>query len=361
VRRVVITTGGTGGHIFPALAVTDEIRARYPETEVMFIGSRNGREERMAESAGLRFVGLPAKGILGRGIKSLGAARWMLASLVKCWSVFRSFKPELVVGFGSYAGFIPVLLAYWKEIPTAVHVQNIQPGMTNRVLGKRVRKVFISYSEAERFFDPNKTVLTGNPVRRSLIELRRTGRELRNSGRGRVLVFGGSQGAVAINEAVLRNLSGLLSQSVELMHQTGEEDFERVVRGYRERGGDTSMVRPFIEDIASAYDWADLVICRAGASTVAELAVVGKPSILIPFPYAVQQHQLTNARFLEKAGAAVVVEQSYLEEINLARLVGDLIGVPEKLKEMRSRACELGRPEAAARIVDELEALIGPG
>jgi UDP-N-acetylglucosamine--N-acetylmuramyl-(pentapeptide) pyrophosphoryl-undecaprenol N-acetylglucosamine transferase len=359
VQRVVLTTGGTGGHIFPALAVADEIRARHPDAEILFVGSRNGREERMAASAGLRFVGLPARGVLGRGLKSVGAARWMLLSLIRCWSVYRSFKPELVVGFGSYAGFVPVLLAHWKEIPTAVHVQNIQPGMTNRVLGKRVRKVFISYSEAQRFFDSTKTVLTGNPVRRSLIELRRSGSGRRNPDRGRVLVFGGSQGAVAINDAVLRNLSGLLSQSVELLHQTGESDYERVLQEYRERGADTSMVRPFIEDIASAYDWSDLVICRAGASTVAELTAVGKPSILVPFPYAVQQHQLTNARFLEKAGAAVVVEQSYLEEINLARLVGDLIGVPEKLKEMRSRASELGKPEAAARIVDELEDLIG--
>ncbi len=304
-------------------------------------------------SAGIRFKSFPARGIMGRGLKSLGSAYWMTKSMILSLLFLRSFKPEVVVGFGGYAGFIPVLAARWLKIPTAIHEQNSYPGMTNRVLGRRVDRILLSFPDQNKHFPEKRVVETGNPVRKELLSS--VGQDPVMSGQTRrLLVLGGSQGARAVNDQMLKSLAELKAMDVEIWHQTGGTDYERVRRSY-EQVYPQARVSPFIENMSEAYSFASLVICRAGASTLAELCVMGKPSILIPFPYATHDHQMTNARYLEKKGACLVLAQNYLQEINLARVILDLMETPDKLRAMAGAALKEGRPDAARRIVQELE------
>jgi UDP-N-acetylglucosamine--N-acetylmuramyl-(pentapeptide) pyrophosphoryl-undecaprenol N-acetylglucosamine transferase len=280
--------------------------------------------------------------------------------LLKCARIMKSFAPQAVVGFGGYAGFLPVLWASWKRIPCAVHEQNKQPGVTNKILGKRTDRVLLTYPDQEGLFDPGKVCLTGNPVRRSLLGLRDMQKHYLHNTGGHLLILGGSQGARAINDQIIKALPFFQSMGLQLMHITGQADLERVRQAYTEQGSDPSQAIAFQEDMAQAYAWADLVICRAGASTLAELTVVGRPSVLIPFPYATHGHQLENARYLENAGAAIVLEQSYLEDISLGSVVSDLMLLPKKLQQMGQAAKALGRPGAGARIVEEIQGML-PG
>lgn len=358
-RCIVFATGGTGGHIFPALAVAEEVRHRYPEAELLFFGGRYGPEGCLAQEAGMEFYALPARGVLGRGLRSATSLVWLSRSLMTCWWLFHKRRPDAVLGLGGYAGFAPVLAAAWSRIPCAVHEQNSIPGVTNRVLAKRVDRVLVSFPDESRFFPPEKTVFTGNPVRREIVALRATQKtRLPRDTEHRVLILGGSQGAQGINAAVIRSLPSFARSQMQLWHQTGTHEYEEVHAAYVQAGLENkATVEAFISDMAAAYDWADLVVCRAGATTIAELTAVGKPAVLIPFPHATHNHQQRNAASLEAAGAALVLRQQYLQEVNLARAVEDLVALPGKLKEMGKAARRIGRPEAAAHVVDQLETL----
>ncbi|MFP4213076.1 MAG: undecaprenyldiphospho-muramoylpentapeptide beta-N-acetylglucosaminyltransferase [Desulfohalobiaceae bacterium] len=359
-QRIILTTGGTGGHIFPALAVAEELRSRYPNCRILFIGGEHGPEKELATRAGLEFASLPVRGILGRGWKSLPALLAMGKGLLQCFRLLRSFAPQAVVGFGGYAGFLPVLLASWKKIPCAVHEQNKLPGVTNKILGRRADRVFLTYPDQEGLFQADRVRLTGNPVRRSLLGIRDTEKHYVHNTGGHLLILGGSQGARAINDQVLKALPYFKSIGLKLLHITGRADLDRVHQAYAEQGCDPEQAVAFQEDMAQAYAWADLVVCRAGASTLAELTVVGRPSILIPFPYATHGHQLDNARYLERQGAAIVLEQSYLQDICLGSVVSDLLLLPKKLQQMGQAARSLGKPGAGTAIVEEIQSML-PG
>ncbi len=355
-NRIILTTGGTGGHIFPALAVAEEIQERYPRAKVMFVGGRRGRESELAQKAGLPFVGLPVAGVLGRGWRALGILGWLPRSVWQSWSVLRSFKPDVVLGFGGYAGFSMVLTAWMRRIPTAIHEQNRLPGATNRLLGRLVRRILLSLPDDHRCFASSKVVITGNPLRRGIVRLRQESHEA--DPRRTVLILGGSQGSRALNQAVIDSLDGFAELKIRLRHQTGAADWQRVMDCYRAAGFEQADVTPFIDDMAEAYAWADLVVCRAGATTLAELTVMGKPSVLIPFPHATHNHQMLNARRLEQAGAALVVVEEYLAQASLCPVIKDLLDIPGKLRAMGKAAAILGRPRAAAQVVDELEMLV---
>ncbi len=358
-HRVVLTTGGTGGHIFPALAVARELKSRHPGVDILFIGGSSGPEGRMAAEAGLRFVGLPARGVFGRGVRAVAAVGLLLRSLHLAWRELGRFRPEVVLGFGGYASFASMAAAALRGIPTAVHEQNSIPGVANRLSGRFARRVFLSFPDVRVDFSAEKIRMTGNPVReeiRRIREHRQKGGPVRDG--GRVLVLGGSQGATAVNSRILEALLPLLKAGVQIRHQTGSRDFERVRQGYADRWADPSAVSAFIEDMAEAYAWADLAVSRSGASTVAELAVAGKPSLLIPFPYATHDHQARNARFLEQAGAAVTIREGALNGETLAKNILSLLGDADRLASMGAAAAGLGRPEAAANVVNELEALV---
>jgi len=354
--RVVLTTGGTGGHIFPALAVAEELRQRHPGGELLFLGGTYGPESRMAAEADIPFRALAARGVIGRGLRAVGSICWITRSMIESlWLLWR-FKPQAVIGFGGYASFCPVLAATWLGIPTLVHEQNSMPGVVNRVLGRYVRMVLISYPDERHCFDQAKTEHTGNPVRAAIRGLRdKMPMEERQAGR-RVLIVGGSQGSRTLNDAVVRDLPNLVKGGIEVWHQTGEKDLESVRQSYAEQGFTTAKVDPFIKDMAAAYGWADLVVCRAGATTLSELTVAGKPSVLVPFPHATHDHQTFNALALDERGAAVMVHEEEFAASSLASIILPLLE-PERLREMSRSAAMLGTPDAAVRVADAVEAV----
>ena len=355
-KRILLTTGGTGGHIFPALAVAAALRRRFPECRIMFVGGTRGPERELATDAGLEFTALPAKGVLGKGLRSIPALMSMGLGVLKAMYLIRSFAPEVIIGFGGYAGFSSVMAGVLCKVPTAIHEQNSIPGMSNRMLGSRVDRVFVSFPDQVGYFPADRVCLSGNPVRSEIVAL--GSKDVSRSGHSRnLLILGGSQGATAINEAVMNVVPSLCAEHVTIWHQTGKKDLQRVRARYNEICPE-ARVEPFIQDMAGAYAFADVVLCRAGATTLAELAIAGKPSILIPFPYAVHDHQLKNARYLENSGAALVVVQSYLQEINLSQVIADLLGMPEKLRSMSRAARKMGKPDSADVIVDGLVELV---
>lgn len=365
-KRAVITTGGTGGHIFPALAVARALGALSPGIELLFVGGA-GPEGELARKAGLRFFALPAKGVFGRGIRGAGAAFWTVKSLFMARTLYKKFQPEAVIGFGGYAGFCPVVAGRMAGIPTAIHEQNSIPGMANKALSRIVAKVFVTYPDKDGVFPASRTVRTGNPVREeiaALYDLPEVARETKN-----ILVLGGSQGARAVNQTVIETLPALLDGGARVMLQTGRADFERVageIGRLPERGVDLAkdagngprvIVENFIEDMAGAYAWADLVVARAGATTLAEITSAKKPSILIPFPFATHNHQYVNAKAMDDAGAAKLLEQKDLDRVNLAELALGILDGREKLTDMSRAAARLAEPRAAERIAGELLAL----
>jgi UDP-N-acetylglucosamine--N-acetylmuramyl-(pentapeptide) pyrophosphoryl-undecaprenol N-acetylglucosamine transferase len=338
------------------MAAAEEFRRRKPDAEVLFVGGKYGPEGRLAESRGLEFRALPVRGVLGRGPRAIGAVLRLMLGLVKSWNLIRKMRPGAVVGFGGYAGFAPVAAARIRGVPRAIHEQNALPGLANRVLGRIADRVLLSFPDENRLFDEKKVVVTGNPVREEIIALGERFREpAERVETRRLLVVGGSQGARALNAAAVSALRGLADRGFEMFHQTGEAELEEVRSAYRSAGLDEGQAIAFIEDMAGAYEWADLVLCRAGATTVAELAVVGKPAILVPFPHATHQHQLQNARHLETAGAARILTQNLLSQADLADVAGEIFDTPGKLRRMALAARDLAVPDAAARLCDAVE------
>lgn len=359
--RVLLTTGGTAGHIFPALAVAEALRRLRPEVELLFVGGRGGPEERHAREAGVAFAGLPARGVVGRGLRALGAVYWVARGLVEALGLLRRFDPHVVAGFGGYASFCPVLAAGLTRRPVVLHEQNSVPGVVTRLLSRVARTVCVSFQEQQRRFGA-KGVYTGNPVRAAIAAMR-DGQAVDRPLRRRLLIVGGSQGAHALNVEVLRALKQLRAagpQAVDIWHQTGQRDFEAVRQGYAERGvpldGTHVRVEAFITEMAAAYAWADVVVCRSGASTVSELTVAGVPSVLVPFPHATHDHQTANARSLAEAGAAVLLPQGLLQSRGLAEVVLPLLDA-DRLAAMRRAALNLGRPDAALAVAEQIESL----
>lgn len=363
--RIVLTTGGTGGHIFPALAVAEALRERRPDADILFVGGQ-GAEGALAAKAGLPFVGLPASGVFGRGLRALAAPFWMAKAFGLAVGHFSRQRPAVVAGFGGYAGFIPVAVARLMGIPTAIQEQNSVPGVTNRILGRFVDRVFITYPDEGGAFPAGKTERLGNPIRGGIAAGRAHARE----GEGkRLLVLGGSQGARAVNDAVADILPRLLDAGVTVRLQAGRADFERM----RERTAAIMAARPdvpgaprvilenFIEDMAEAYAFADLVLARAGATTLAEATAAGKPCLLIPFPFATHDHQSVNAAYLAKAGAAVVVAQKDLPGTDLAGMCIDLINDPRRLEAMARASAAAALPDAAAAVAEALLRLAASG
>lgn len=354
ISRLVVTTGGTGGHIFPALAVAAEVKRRNPQAKVLFLGG-HGPEGELAAKAGLDFKALPASGVLGKGLKALLSVIWVSRGVILATRALRHFQPDAVIGFGGYAGFCPVLAAALLRIPCAVHEQNSVPGVTNRVLGKFVGRVFVSFDDRFRGFPPVKVTRTGNPVRADIAGMKRT----EAADRRNLLILGGSQGAKAINDAVVAALPQLMSARVNILHQTGAADEARIRQAYVQAGADPSGVHGFIEGMAKAYAWADVALCRAGASTIFELAATGTPSVLVPFPFAAHDHQRVNAEHLANLGAAVLIAQKDLSAQKLADTVAGLLGDTARLAAMSRSARTFARPEAASLIADGLEELCG--
>lgn len=354
--RVLLAGGGTGGHLFPAVALGQLLLKEVPGAQILFVGTKRGIEYRLLPQLQLPLELVDMVGVVGRGLRGkLELIPKLTRSLIQAQRILRRFKPDLVVGFGGYAS-VPVLLAAKiLHIPYLIHEQNAIPGLSNKLLAKGAARICVSYAETLACFPREKGRLTGNPLRQGFD---RMSEKLPLP--GQVLVFGGSRGARAINEALVACLPELLrwAQPPQILHQTGEDDYAMVSAAYQAAGYPAATIVPFINDMASAYAQSALVICRAGATSLAELTVCGRPAILIPFPHAAGDHQNANARALEQAGAAVVLQQQDLTALGLATELRILLADRAQLQLMAMRARSLARPDAAAKILAECRSLV---
>lgn len=341
--KVVLTTGGTGGHIFPALAVADAIRKKNPDSRILFLGSEYGPEAKLAANAGVEFMGLPVRGLLGRGLRALTALGRMGIAMAQATAILRQFQPDAVAGFGGYASFAPILSATWLNLPVLLHEQNAIAGASNKILAPRVQKVCVSVPGTKGF--SSDYVVTGNPVRSDIVASCKSGAV--QGVNKRLLIVGGSQGAHGINRMMFKIAPSLKDAGVEILHQTGEKDFAEAKETYGRLGYENALPMPFIDDMAKAYSWADLCLCRSGASTIAELCAVGMPSILIPFPAAIHDHQTVNAKTLADVGAAFLHQENGLDERQILSEITSLLDDRERLDAMARAAISLAKPDAA--------------
>ena len=352
--RVIFAGGGTGGHLFPGLAVARELQQRDSITEILFVGTVQGIEARVIPQQSLRLETIPVRGLKGRGVRGLLDAVWRIpAGLLRSLKIIRSFRPDIIIGLGGYASG-PVLLAgKLRGIRCVIMEQNLQPGFTNKFLARFVDRVFTSYRESRAYFSGGKVLETGNPVRwRKLPAVARSEKFV-------LLVFGGSAGAHHINLAVVDAMKRLtdLAGGLQVIHQTGQADFATIKETYDSLPFEAEVI-PFIEKMDEAYARADLVLCRAGATTVAELTAFGKPAVLVPYPYAIYDHQRWNAQTLQDQGAAEIILDQELDGNLLAERIRAYVRDRGKIRRMAAAARVMGRPEAAARIVDECYALV---
>jgi len=354
--KVLIAGGGTGGHLYPGIALAEEVVTRHHANQVVFVGTERGLEARVVPAAGYKLETIRAQGLKGKGLVGLLKGLFALPmAFVESIRILQRHKPDVVVGVGGYSSGPVVLAAALLGIPTAVQEQNALPGLTNKLLGRVVRVVFTAFEEARPFFPSRKVQLVGNPIRRKLMENFLRSRMVHD--KFSLLVFGGSLGARGINQRMIDALDHLqdLKDQLHIVHQTGKNDLETVRKGYADKGFEAqAQVVEFIEDMSSAYARAELVVCRAGATTLSELTVAKKASILIPFPFATDNHQEVNAQSLVQAGAALMFRESELTGEQLAREIRRLKEEPEKRRQMEKKAGLLGRPEAAKELADVL-------
>ncbi len=353
---MIIAGGGTGGHLFPGIALAREFERQRPGSRIVFVGSERGLEKRIVPQEGYELRLIPIGGLVGQGIsRKLQTVLRMPSSLWRSYRILREDRPDLVIGVGGYASGPVMAMAALLGYPRVLVEPNAVPGLTNRLLGPWVHRIYLAFEETRRSFGRGRAHramrIYGNPVRR---EIAHGGSSVGRGPKQTLLVMGGSQGARAVNLAMGEALTALerLRPNIRIIHQTGETDAVWVRERY-ERYRYDAVATPFLTTVAEAYRAADLVVCRAGATTVAELASCGLPAVLIPFPHATHDHQEKNARALAEAGAAEVILERDLTGERLARLIADLLTEPERLARMAARSRALGRPEAAERIVTD--------
>ena len=354
--RFLFTGGGTGGHLFPAIAAADELRSRMPEAIVMFIGTK-----RKMDTTSLKRYGFTVKCIYSYGLKGKNVLELVKAFVVLPLSFLQSvvcilqFRPDVVLGVGGYVTGAVIAAARVLGKKTVIHEQNSIPGLANRQLGHLAERICISLPQSAGYFPSTKTVLTGNPVRKPLLELAESAHPASGKNREKaltILILGGSQGAHRLNELAASAICSLkLSVSLRVIHQTGAKDHEMVARQYQEHGIEAD-VKPFFHDMVEVYGKADFLVSRAGATTLAELAVLGKPAILIPYPHAADNHQQKNGEHYVVAGGCRLLVERELDSNTLAREIETLAGDEKKRQHMGQAMKKLAIPDAAARIVD---------
>ncbi len=347
-RPVLIMAGGTGGHVFPALAVAERLRQR--GVPVVWMGTRRGLEATLVPKAGIPMEWIGVAGLRGKGVRRLLEMPLMLGrALWQAGTILRRLRPRVVLGMGGFASGPGGMMARLLGIPLVVHEQNAIAGLTNRGLSRLASRVLEAFPDT--FPPARRAIAVGNPVRESIAALPPpTERFAGRDGPPRLLVLGGSQGARALNQLVPQALALLGdAERPTVWHQAGGQLHEAAAVAYRE-AGTTARLTPFIEDIAEAYGWADLVLCRSGALTVAELAAAGVGAVLVPFPFAVDDHQTANARFLERRGAALVIQQAELTRERLAAILRELLGDRARLLSMARAARSLAAIEAAEQV-----------
>ncbi len=358
--RCVIAGGGTGGHLFPGIAIAEAFLQRESGNEVLFIGTEKGIEKKVLAGGRFPLRTIHVAPLQGRSVVGKLKVIWGIPmAIAEAGAILREFRPHIVLGVGGYASGPALVAAFLFGIKRAIHEQNIVPGMTNRMLRGFSQQIFVSYEETKQYFSEGKARVTGNPVRSEILSCQERRRRREKGERFTIFIFGGSAGAHRINQAVIEALDRLeeIKGFLRFIHQTGRDDLDFVSKGYQEKGFEAS-VRPFFEEMAGLYQISDVVVCRAGASTIAELAVCGKAGILIPYPYAAHQHQLVNAKKLADLHAARMIEDKDLNGTSLAEAIRGLYLHPEECATMEERIQRMGRPRAAQEIVDHCYALI---
>ncbi len=352
--RLLLAGGGTGGHLFPAVALAQELKREEPDAEVLFVGTERGIESRVVPALGFPLELIRIEGFVGKSIaKKIGFILMLIQSIRQSLKILNRFGPDVVVGVGGYASAPVLLAARIKGTAMLIHEQNAIPGLANRLLGRLAGRICLSFEDQEGFFSSAKTLVTGNPLRQGIADCPSP------EGTPVLLAFGGSQGAEAINKALTGALPllGEWQEKLQIIHQTGVKDEEVVRQAYLAVGWKNFHVVPFIQDMGAAYASSHLVVCRAGATTIAELCGCGRAAVLIPFPHAARDHQTRNAAVLEKHGAALLLAQQDLTAEVLAENIRDLLANPERLKKMAEAMGSLGKPDAAERILSECRSL----
>ncbi|MGD9368917.1 MAG: undecaprenyldiphospho-muramoylpentapeptide beta-N-acetylglucosaminyltransferase [Desulfobacteraceae bacterium] len=357
--RMVVAGGGTGGHLFPGIAIAQAFKSRLEKNSVLFVNAGRPLERKVLSELGWDQKAISIEGIKGRGRwHQIRAAIMIPGAIWRAWRILKNFKADVVLSVGGYSAGPVAVAASLLGVTTVLHEQNRLPGVTNRILGRVVDRIYLSFEESREYFDPDKIKVTGNPVRDEILALATQCAEPANGDLFTVLVVGGSQGAHAINQAVVDALHELKDvDGLRFVHQTGPEDKAAIEAAY-DQTGVPATVQPFFHDMARLYKAADMVICRAGATTVAEITVIGKAAVFVPFPFAADDHQTLNAQALSDAGAAEMIAQDDLSGSVLAKLIKGYRENRILLTEMGAKARALGRPGAASVIVDDIFELL---
>lgn len=354
-KKLLVAGGGTGGHILAGIAIADEWKKQIGlDAQVLFVGAEQGLEARLVPKYGypLRVLKIGALNRVSLGRRLLTMIQ-LPFSFLKTLGILITYRPDAVIGVGGYSSGPVVILARFVGIfwgaRTSIIEQNSVAGFTNRMLGKWVHRVFCAFQAATRLFDANKVLVTGNPIRSSLKRLPPSSTEPFT-----LFIFGGSQGAMGINTLVLESLPFLKNRGIEFIHQTGVADYERVAAGYAREGITSARIEKFIDDMGACYERASLVVCRAGASSMSELASVGRAAIFIPLPTAADNHQEKNARIFEASQAAVVVPQGSMTGAQFAEKILSFQRDPSKLHEIETRVEKFYQSDSAFQIVKDL-------
>lgn len=357
--KVIISGGGTGGHIYPGISLAGEVKNRDIKNDILFVGTERGMESKLIPREGFKIIKIKARGIQRKiCFENLTAMVIFLISLFQSYKIIKKYKPDVVIGTGGYVSGSVVLMAVILGIPTFIHEQNVIPGITNKFLSRIARATFLSFDQSKEYFSNKaKLVFTGNPIRFKGIK-RGTDQEYKkfnlDSSKKTILVLGGSKGAAAINRAVSGSIDlikEVIKNDWQVLLISGQDDYDNMMEIVREDHKIFS-VEPYLHDIEKAYSLADLVICRAGATTLAEIASYGLPAILIPYPYATHDHQGINAKIFEREGAAILILEKNLSEEKLARILLDLLKNKDKLERMAKKSRELSNVNSAKKIVD---------
>lgn len=361
--RVIIAGGGTGGHLFPGIAIASFIQTKCPESEIIFIGTEAGLESKVIPRLGYKLKLISARGFVGKSLNEKAKSILKLVkSISECKKIINSFSPHIVFGVGGYASLPMVFTASLKKIPTVILEQNTVPGLANKILGRFADAIAITYPETIDYFPKEKVYLTGTPIRREILSGDRQ-RALKifrlEEGRSTLLIFGGSLGARKINKVMIEGLPYLihLKDKIQIIHQTGEADYNWVSKEYQNLSF-KSTILPFIYDMADAYVVADLIVCRAGASTVAEITSLGKASILVPYPYAAYNHQEINARRLLSRGACEMILDRDLNGEVISKKIDKILADTHVKREMEMASLAFGKRNATEKILEIGESLI---
>lgn len=363
IKRIIISGGGTGGHIFPAVAIANEVKRRYPEAKILFIGAKNKMEMEKVPEAGYEIIGLPITGLQRKlSLQNLSLPFKLISSFTKALSIVRKFNPQIVVGVGGYASAAAMYAGNFRKKPVLIQEQNSFPGKTNKTMGKKAAVFCTAYEGLEKYFDKNKIVLTGNPVRSEVVRIDGKKEEALHffhldPTKKTVLVVGGSLGARVLNESVAAAIDTIDNSNVQVIWQCGKASYTNMKSLVDEKKPKQVHLHEFIKRMDLAYAAADVIISRAGAIAISELCIIGKPTILVPSPNVAEDHQTKNALALVNKKAALLVKDIDAKE-QLINAVFALIENDQEQKELSANIQQLARPNATSAIVDEIEKLI---